>query len=286
MSDPMTERPFRFGITAGAATDMASWTNAARRAESLGYSTLLMPDTLSTPAPLPTLAAAAAATSTLRVGTWVLCDSLRNPRTLAWEVASLDRLSGGRVELGLGAGRPAAEQDAQRLGVPYGSAGQRVDRLAESVRLIRRLFDGGEQGFPAAAGTVPILIAASGPRLLRYAAHEADIIAFGWPPTTTPEQARPLIEHVRDAAPDRFAELELAAGLIAVGDEQHPWLARMGLDVSTLADNDAVTVLTGSAQRMADTLRRRRDSLGLSYLTVPIQSADAFAPVVELLAGN
>jgi probable F420-dependent oxidoreductase len=282
----VTERAFRFGLTAAAATDMASWTASARRAESLGYATFLMPDTLNTPAPLPALAAAAAVTTTLRIGTWVLCDPLRNPRTLAWEVATLDKLSGGRVELGLGAGRPGAEQDAARLGVPYGSPGERVDRLAESVALIRHLLGGGEQGFPAASGTVCILIAASGPRLLRYAARHADIIAFGWPPTTTAETARPLIDRVRDAAPDRFDELELATGLIAVGDEQHPWLQRMGLDPSSLAAADAVTVVTGGPRQMADALLRRRDSLALSYVTVPIQAAERFAPVVELLAGS
>jgi len=160
---------------------MAAWTDAARRAESLGDATVLMPDTLRTPAPLPALAAAAAVTSTLRVGTWVLCDALRNPRTLAWEVASLDR-------------------------------------LAASVTLLRQLLDRGEDGFPAAAGRVPILIVASGPRLLGYAAQLADIIAFGWPPTTTAERARPLIERVRQAASHRFDDVELATGLIAVGD--------------------------------------------------------------------
>lgn len=281
-----SERAFRFGITNGAVADMASWTDAARRAESLGYATFLMPDTLRTPAPLPALAAAAAATSTLRVGTWVLCDSLRNPRMLAWEVASLDQLSGGRVELGLGAGRPDAEQDARRLDVAYGSPRERIDRLATSVALLRHLLDGGEDGFPGAAGRVPILIAASGPRLLSYAAAHADIIAFGWPPTTTAEQARRLIDQVRDAAALRFGHLELASGLIAVGDEQHPWLQRMGLTPAALAANDALTVLTGPPRQMADTLLRHRDRLGLSYFTVPAQSAEAFAPVLELLTGT
>ncbi len=282
----MTNRTFRFGITNGGSADMASWTAAARRAESLGYATFLMPDTTRTPAPLPALAAAAAATTTIHVGTWVLCDPLRNPRTLAWEIASLDQLTDGRVELGLGAGRPGAEQDALRLGLPYGSPGERVERLAESVTLIRHLLAGGEDGFPAADGRVPILIAASGSRLLRYAAQHADIITFGWPPTTTPQQAQPLTDRVREAAADRFDQVELAAGLIAVGDEQHPWLQRMGLDPASLAASGAVTVATGTPRQMADTLLRRRDELGLSYLTVPAQSRDTFAPVVELLAGT
>jgi probable F420-dependent oxidoreductase len=282
----MTDRPFRFGVTNGAATDLAGWMAAARRAESLGYATFLMPDTLNTCAPLPALSAAAAATTTIHVGTWVLCDALRNPRTLAWEVASLDQLTGGRIELGLGAGRPGAEQDARRLGMPYGSPGARIDRLAASVTLLRSLLDGGEDGFPAATGHVPILIAASGPRLLSYAARHANTVAFGWAPTTTAEQARPLIDRVRDAAADRADDIELAAGLIAVGDDEHPWLQRLGVDAGQLASAGAVTVITGTPQQMADTLLARRDSLGLSYLTVPIQSAETFAPVVELLTGT
>jgi probable F420-dependent oxidoreductase len=282
----VADRRFRFGVTNGAATDMASWTAAARRAESLGYATFLVPDTLNTPAPLPALAAAAAATTTINVGTWVLCDPLRNPRTVAWEVASLDQLSGGRVELGLGAGRPGAERDAQRLGVPYGSPGERVGRLADSVALIRDLLAGREDGFPAATRPVPVLIAASGRRMLRYAAEQADIVAFGWPPTTTTEQARPLIEQVRDAASDRLDGLELAAGLIAVGDDHHPWLQRLGVNASQLAASGAVTAVAGTPRQMADALRSHRDDLGLTYFTVPIQSAETFAPVVELLAGT
>jgi probable F420-dependent oxidoreductase len=284
----MGERRFRFGLTNGQVTDMQTWTDSARRAESMGYATFLLPDTLNTPAPIPALAAAAAVTNSLRVGTWVLCDPLRNPRVLAWEVASLDRLCGGRFELGLGAGRPGAERDAALLDVPYGSPGERVRRLVASVATVRTLLAGAEPGFPGAAQQprVPILIAASGPKLLTFAAREADIVAFGWPPATTEPEARERVERVRDAAADRFGDVELAAGLIAVGDEDHPWLARMGVSTRGLADAGAVTVLTGTAREMADTLRRRRDALGLSYLTVPAQSAELFAPVVAELAGT
>ena len=282
------QRRFRFGVTVGQIPNAKAGLEMARRAESSGFSTFLQPDTLFTPAPLPTLAAAAAATTTLRVGTWVLCDSLREPRMLAWEAATVDQLSAGRLELGLGVGRPDAEKDAARLGIPYGSPGQRVQRLAASVRTLKGLLSGGEPGFPPGVQRphAPILIAASGPRLLAFAAREADIVAFGWPPDTTVKAAEKRIAIVRDAAADRFDGLELAAGLIAIGDEDHPWLRRMGLDVRALADAGAITVLTGTPSQMADTLRRRRDALGLSYLTVPIQSAETFAPVVEILDGD
>jgi probable F420-dependent oxidoreductase len=279
-------RGFRFGVTHAGPADLASWTTTAQRVESLGYDTFLVPDTLNTPAPLAGLAAAAAVTNTLRVGTWVLCDPLRNPRSVAWEIGSLARMTGGRVELGLGAGRPAAAEDARRLGLPFGDAAERVSRLRESVPLIRGLLDGVDPEFPSAGHRVPILIAASGPRLLEFAAQAADVIAFGWHPDTDEKGARPVIDRVLAAAGDRAAEIELAAGLIAVGEQQHPWLQRMGVDPVALAAAGAVTVVTGSTREIADTLLYRRDRLGLSYLTVPSASAEAFAPVVELLAGR
>jgi len=277
-------RAFRFGVTHAGPPDITSWTATAKRVESLGYDTFLVPDTLNTPAALPGLGAAAAVTSTLRVGTWVLCDPLRNPRSVAWEIGSLARMTGGRVELGLGAGRPAADEDARRLGLPFGTAAERASRLRESVPLIRGLLDGAEPDFPSAGHQVPILIAASGPRLLEFAAQAADIVAFGWPPDTDEDRARAVIDRVVTAAGGR--DIELAAGLIAVGDEQHPWLRRLGVDPAALAAAGAVTVVAGSPREIADTLLRRRDRLGLSYVTVPSASAEAFAPVVQLLAGG
>ncbi|HJQ00553.1 MAG TPA: LLM class flavin-dependent oxidoreductase [Jatrophihabitans sp.] len=277
---------FRFGVTHAGPPDLASWTATAKRVESLGYDTFLVPDTLNTLAPLPALGVAAAVTSTLRVGTWVLCDPLRNPRSVAWEIGSLSRMTGGRVELGLGAGRPTAGEDARRLGLPFSTGAERANRLRESVPLIRGLLDGVEPDFPSAGHRVPILIAASGPRLLEFAAQAADIIAFGWPPDTDENLARSVVDRVVAAAGDRADEIELAAGLIAVGNEQHPWLQRMGVDPAALAAAGAVTVITGSPREIADTLLHRRDRLGVSYVTVPSASAEAFAPVVELLAGS
>jgi probable F420-dependent oxidoreductase len=277
---------FRFGVISAGAQDMAACIGAARRIETLGFDTLLVPDTLNTPAPLPLLAVAAAATTTLRVGTWVLCDAFRNPRVLARDVGCLDQLSGGRVEIGLGVGRPDAAAEARRLNVAFGSPGERIRRLGETIEIVRDELRRDRLDHAGGVGRVPILVAAGGPRLLEMAGRLADIVAFGWLPATTPEIARPMIDRVRDAAADRADDVELAAGLVAVGPEQHPWLQRMGLDPAALAAAGAVTVVAGSAREMADELLRRRDSLGLSYFTVPIQSADAFAPVVELLAGQ
>jgi probable F420-dependent oxidoreductase len=271
----MGDHLFRFGVTNAGVGDLASWTSAARRAESLGYATFLLPDTLRTPAPLPALTAAAAVTTSLRVGTWVLCDPMRNPRQLAWEAASVQALCDGRFELGIGAGRPDAEADCAALGVPFGTPGQRIARLRETLKLLRdRLPD------------TPIMVAASGPKLLALAARSADIVAFGWPPATDLAAARERVDLVRSAAGERADALELATGLIAVGDDDQPWLARMGTDARTLASRGAVTVLTGTPRQMADELHRRRDALGLSYVTVPAPSAESFAPVVAELASR
>jgi len=126
-----TNRAFRFGVMAPQAASGEEWVERARRFESLGFSTLLMPDTLGpTLAPMPALAAAAAATRSLRVGTYVLANDMRNPVLLARETATLDLVSNGRFELGLGAGRPGAEEDNRKLGIPWESAGTRVSRLA------------------------------------------------------------------------------------------------------------------------------------------------------------
>ncbi|MGH8963099.1 MAG: LLM class flavin-dependent oxidoreductase [Jatrophihabitantaceae bacterium] len=271
----MSDRLFRFGLTNGFVKDMATWTAAARRAESLGYSTFLLPDTLGTPAPLPALAAAAAVTETLHVGTWVLCDPLRNPPTLAWEAASLQSMCGGRFELGIGAGRPDAAADCAALGLPFGTAGERIARLSATLDLLRERLP-----------QTPIMVAASGPRLLALAGRAADIVAFGWAPTTDVAAARERIDTVRDAAGARADAVEFATGLIAVGDGEQPWLARMGTDARTLAEGGAVTVVTGTPREIADALQRRRDQLGLSYVTVPASAAEQFAPVVAELAGR
>lgn len=269
----MSQHLFRFGVANGSVGDLPRWTAAARRAESLGYSTFLLPDTTRTPAPLPALAAAAAVTSALRVGTWVLCDPLRNPRQLAWEAAGVQQLCGGRFELGIGAGRPDAAADCAELGVPFDSPGERIARLSDTLALLRDSL-----------GKTRIMVAGSGPKLLALAARTADIVAFGWPPSTDTAAARKRIDLVRSAAGPRGADLELAAGLIAVGEGEQPWLTRMGTDARTLAERGAITVLTGTPRQMADELQRRRDALGLSYFTVPADAVETFAPVVAELA--
>src|ERR1700761_5675740 len=107
----MTERDFRFGVVAGRAPTGAAWADLARRSEQLGYDVLLVPDTLHTYEPFAALAAAAAVTTTLRVGTYVLSAPNRAPGLTAWAAESLQAISDGRLELGVGGGRPGAERD-------------------------------------------------------------------------------------------------------------------------------------------------------------------------------
>src|SRR4051794_26127538 len=193
-----TRHPFRFGVVAAQAPSANQWIASARRAEELGFSTFLIPDTLGpTLAPIPALTAAAVATRTIRIGSYVFANDLRNPVLLARECATLDFLSGGRFELGLGAGRPGAEGDNRKLGIPFESGGVRVARLAEALGVMKRLLSGetvdfaGEHYSIAGANIFPtpmqrphppIMVAASGPRLLGLAAREADIVALGVTP--------------------------------------------------------------------------------------------------------
>src|SRR5690348_1706143 len=193
-----TARPFRFGVVAASARSAEDWINKAHHIESLGYATLVMPDTLRyTLAPLPALGAAAAATRTLRLGTYVLANDLRHPVMLAKAVASLDLLSGGRFELGIGAGRPDAAAENRMLGLSFDSGAVRVARLAESLAILKALLggrkpDGGGAHYQSAEAEIsplpvqqphpPILIAGSGRQMLSLAAREANIIALGLAP--------------------------------------------------------------------------------------------------------
>jgi probable F420-dependent oxidoreductase len=296
-------RPFRFGVVAALARSADEWADKARRVESLGYSTLLMPDGLRyTLSPLPALAAAAAVTRSLRVGTYVIANDFRNPVLLAKEAATLDLVSGGRFELGLGAGRPAAAQDNSMLGLSFDSGGVRVARLAESLALIKTLLAGqtatASGPHYAAAGAEitpgpiqqprpPILVAGSGRRLLSLAAREADIIALGVAPTEPAAAAVERIAWLREAAGDRFHQLELNLNLMAVGDQVPHWVStQMGLTATGLAELDALSALVGTTDHMCDTLLRRRQALGITYVVVGDDLMEAFAPVVERLAGR
>lgn len=280
----MTERDFRFGIVAAMASTGAEWATTARRAESLGYDTLLIPDTVHTLAPFPALAAAAASTRTLRVGTYVLSTPNRTPAFVAWETRSLQVLTGGRFELGLGGGRPSADRDAALLGVDFGTPGERLRRVAATIDAVR---DGTGPLAAAAQPPPPIMLAASRPRMLRLAAEHADIVALGLPPHTPEDELARTVSTLRDLAGSRFDSLELHLNVAAVAesaDAVPEWVARMvGGDPRAMAAAGGIAFLLGTSVQIADLLRRRRAELGISYIAVSAMFMDQFAPVISEL---
>jgi probable F420-dependent oxidoreductase len=298
-----TPRPFRFGLLANQARSADEWAATAQRAEAEGYATLLMPDYVGPGlAPLPGLTAAAGATRTIRLGTYVLANDYRNPVQLAREVATLDLLSGGRFELGIGAGRPTSEADDRAAGVPHDTPGARIARLEEALGILKTLLSGGkvEHSGPLynIAGTElrmqsmqqphpPILIAGGGRRILSLAAREADSIGLGIRADQGEAALAERIGWVREAAGARFDDLELNIGLIAVvPDPANPPPPRYGVDAAQLLRAGSPYVLAGSPDEMCAQLERLRATYGISYFKSDAGLMDGLAPVVERLAGR
>jgi probable F420-dependent oxidoreductase len=296
-------RPFRFGVVGAFARTGEEWAEKARRVEALGYSTLVIPDNVEhTLAPFPALAAAAAVTRTLRIGTYVIANDYRNPVMLAKEAASLDFLSGGRFEFGIGAGRPTAARDNAMLGIPFDTGGIRLARLAESLAIIKPLLAGERVSatgahYAVADATIsplpvqkprpPILVAGSGKRILALAAREADLVALGIPPNADETAVAEKIDVLREAAGERFGELELNLNLMVVGTQVPRWVAaQFGPDAEALARSGAIPVLSGTTDEMCATLERRRERLGISYIVASDELMEALAPVVARLAGR
>ncbi len=274
----MTNKPFRFAAQA-APQDAGQWLATARRAEALGYSTLLMPDGLQLLSPLPALAFAAGATTTLRVGTFVLASPLRPPRLAAWDAHSLSVLTGGRFEFGVGTGRPEAVQDAARLtGQPPTSAAERLAMVEQAIDELRAL----DQEL-----RTPVLMAAAGPKARALAAAKADIVTLAMSAMASRDEMARLVAGIREAAGDRAELIEFATPIFVVGEEAPPWVARfLQADLATLIEYESLQVLRGEPRQMADELERRRESLGISYFSVNAAFAEQFAPVIELLSGR
>lgn len=294
---------FRFGVVANQAGSAEEWETKARRAEALGFSTFLMPDHLGPGlATIPALAVAAAVTRTIHLGTYVLANDFRNPVQVARESATLDVLSRGRFELGIGAGRPTAATDYRMLGIPMEAGGVRVERLGEAIEIVKTLLSGQKVSAPGRHYAIadaevflrpvqrprlPILVAGAGKRLLSLAARQADIVALGLRPDESEADLKEKIEWVRQAAGDRFQRLEINVNLIAVGNQVPRYLrSRLGFEVAELERSRSPFVLMGTPVQMCDQLRARREALGVSYVTVSEDLMEALAPVVERLAGS
>jgi alkanesulfonate monooxygenase SsuD/methylene tetrahydromethanopterin reductase-like flavin-dependent oxidoreductase (luciferase family) len=274
----MTSKGFRFGVQA-TPQGGEQWLATAQQAEELGYSTLLMADGMQLLSPMPSLAIAAGATTTLRVGTFVLASPLRAPGQAAWDAHTLSVLTSGRFEFGIGTGRPeVVQQSVELLGQPDTSPAQRLARAGQTIDHLREL-DGDQH--------TPVLMAASGPRARAVAAAKADIVTLATGPLASRDEVARLAAEVRDAAGDRAGGLEFAMPIFAIGDELPPWMQQfLGVDAATLIARDSLAILRGSTQQIADELQRRRDAIGVSYFSVNAAFREQLAPVVELLTGR
>jgi probable F420-dependent oxidoreductase len=324
----MTTRPFRFGLQAFEATTAAEWFDIVRKTEELGYSTLFSSDHYFGPGPiadtighrpvemgpLTSIAIAAAKTSTLKVGCRVFACDFHHPIVLAKEMATLDLLSGGRLEVGLGAGWTKAEYEG--LGVHWDSAGTRIERLSEYIDAVRAHWTGelidaagkhvNISGFagrplPHTPGGPPIMIGGGAPKILGLAGAKADIVSLnfnnaagklGGASVATSDAAatQQKIEWIRAGAGDRFEgiEIEIGAYFIAIGEtgiaQRDAIAGRFGVDGETLGNHPHG--LFGTTEQICETLIERRETYGISYVTVAQRHLEEFAPVVAALTGK
>ncbi len=296
----MAVRPFRFGAVAAQAECGAEWLEKVKDIEDLGYDTLVVPDGLNYVLSPFTALAMAAATTRLRIGTYVLANDYRHPVMLAKEAATLAVLSNGRFELGIGAGRPSAAADNAMLGLAFDSGGTRVTRLAESLAIVKPLLRGEKVSFAGSHYAIQdaqispfpdqppvILVAGSGRRLLTLAARYADAIALGVDPDATEAQLAERISWIRDAAAERFDSIELNLNLMAVAGKVPGYLRMtMGDGALRLAESDAIPVLKGTIEQTCDRLEWLRDRFGISYIMVSDELMGALSPVVKRLSGR
>ena len=310
-----TSRPFRFGCSLAGFDHGHDWAETARRIEDLGYSTMLVPDHLGDQlAPLPALAVAAAATTRLRVGSFVLSNDFRHPVLLAKEAATVDLLSGGRLEVGLGAGWRREEYDT--AGMAFDPGAVRLARLEESVAVLKGLWTGrpftfagdhyrvGElegRPLPDQAGGPPLFLGGGGPRLLALAGRVADIVGLAPrsrpdgtldPADVTSEATDTKLGVIREATGGRFGDLELNALVLAARVGPNFSRRRQADELATKWGVSPEAVLAsphtviGSPEQVVDDLLARRERFGISYITVPEPAMDAFAPVVGALDGR
>lgn len=318
----MTAKPFRFSIQASATTSGSAWKETARKAESLGFSTLFVPDHYVDAASnggqmiaaIPAMAVAAAVTDTLRIGARVFCVDYHHPAVLAKSAATLDMLSDGRLELGLGAGWVASEYEA--MGITLDDAPTRIARLAEMVDFMKTYFAGetlavngatvranGFKGQPAPVQQPhpPIMIGGGARKVLTLAGQVADIVSFNFdnragfvgPAGVQSSSANAMddkISWVRAGAGDRFdsIELEVGAYFTVVTDDPMTAAEKMGgmFGLSAPEMLDHPNALMGSVSDICDRLVARRERYGFSYVSVSDRNMDAFAPVVAQLAGT
>jgi probable F420-dependent oxidoreductase len=262
----------------------------------------------------PALAVAAEVTTTLRIGQLVLQNDLRHPALLAKDAATLDLLSAGRFELGIGAGG-SYPPDFDWTGIPFDSARVRVERLAESIVILKGLFNEGRYSFegtyfkiadydgmpkPVQKPWPPILIGAGGPKMMALAAHEADIIGLlpAMGPTGSDFALEEMsvaglarkVEFIKSTAPERFDAIEFNSltQVLEVTDDRAEAIKRLSTEWEQDPDNwlESPFLLVGSASSIADDIRRYREQLGFTYFVLRDRMMDDFAPILAALKGS
>ena len=308
-------RPFRFAFSLDGLDGPDEIAARARRAEDMGYSSVVMTDHFDDRhGPLVAMTAVALATASLRVGTLVLANDYRHPAVLAKELASLDVVSGGRLEIGIGAGWMAS--DYQQAGIGFDRPGVRIERLGEAVSVLEGCF--GESPFdfegdhytirgldsrpkPVQKPRPPLLMAGGGHRMLALAAHRADIVGINPSlhsgaidehsgPTATAAATDAKLAVVRDAAGDRFGALELQTRvhLAVITDDAHALASAAAPAFGITAEQALASphALVGTVDECVATIEGWRERWGISHISLMGGSAEAMAPVVERLAGR
>jgi probable F420-dependent oxidoreductase len=314
-------RKIRFGVAVSFPDTIDQWRDLARKVEDLGYDVLLVADHLTRQwSPLLALLAAAEATTCLHVGTQVMANDFRLPIVLAKEIATMDVMTEGRFEPGIGVGHPATSaigvSDYKQLGIEMDEPGPRVTRLAESLRIIRSYLDSPEpfefegqfystretQNYPRPYTTPhpPIMVAGAGPRILKLAAREADIINIAPRPPIKGTSARGTVgfgldisgsrEIIREAAGDRYDDIELCvfADRAVVTSDPKPAREKLAADLGITEQqmDEMPHTLIGEPDAIAETILKFRDSHDISYRIVPNQLMDDFAPIVAKVGGK
>jgi probable F420-dependent oxidoreductase len=310
------DRKFRFGVEIRRAGSAKEFRETVRRAEALGYSTLFVPDHfVDHPlAPLPALAVAAEVSPSLRLAPGVLGNDYRHPVVLAREAATVDLLSDGRLELGIGAGWMSV--DYERSGIPLERPGRRIARLAEAIAVLKGLFAEGPFSFqgehyrvdaldghpkPAQRPHPPFLIGGGGRKVLALAAREADIVGINAnlrsgqggedaARSLSPARTDEKLAWVREAAGPRFADLEITTlvGVVQVTGNPRPFAEGMARAFGVPLEQalESPIALVGSVESMVESLEARRARWQISYPVVPQDALEPFAPVVARLAGR